>query len=178
MPQKPFPLAKAYRLLESGPVVLVTTARGGRANVMPLAWHMMIDFDPPLVGIVLGDQNHSFAALQATRECVLNIPTVEIGKKVVACGGCSGRKTDKFKKFGLTPLPAAKVLAPRVKECYASLECRVVDARLAKKYNLFILEVLQAWVDPAVRAPKTLHHLGGDLFMVAGRRVHLKAPAK
>ena len=178
MPQKPFPLAKAYRLLESGPVVLVTTARGGRANVMPLAWHTMIDFDPPLVGIILSDQNHSCAALRATRECVLNIPTAEIGKRVVACGGCSGRKTDKFRKFGLTPIPAAKVRPPRVQECYASLECRVVDARMAKKYDLFVLEVVQAWVDPAVRAPKTLHHLGGDLFMVAGRRIHLKTQAK
>ena len=178
MPKKPFPLPKVYRLLESGPVVLVTTARNGRANVMPLAWHTMIDFDPPLVGIILSSQNHSFAALKATRECVLNIPTAEIGKKVVACGGCSGRKIDKFRKFGLTPVPAAKVSPPLVKECYAHLECRVVDARMAQKYNLFILEVLQAWVDSAIRAPKTLHHLGGDLFMVAGRRIHLKPKAK
>lgn len=178
MAQKPFPLAKAYRLLESGPVVLVTTARDGRANAMPLAWHTMIDFAPPLVGIVLSGENFSCAALRATRECVLNIPPAEIGKKVVACGSCSGRKIDKFKKFGLTPVPAAKVRAPRVQECYASLECRVVDARMAKKYDLYVLEVVQAWVDPAVRAPRTLHHLGGDLFMVAGRQVHLKPRAK
>ena len=178
MSKKPFPLSKIYRLLESGPVVLVTTAREGRANVMPLAWHTLIDFDPPLVGIVLGEQNYSFATLKTTRECVLNIPTAEIGQKAIACGECSGRKTDKFEKFNLTPVPATKVRAPLVKECYASIECRVADARMAKKYNLFILEALQAWTDPAVRAPKTLHHLGGDLFMVAGRRIHLRTKAK
>ncbi|MEX0753338.1 MAG: flavin reductase family protein, partial [Xanthobacteraceae bacterium] len=39
-------LSKVYQLLEPGPVVLLTTARKGRANVMTMSWHMMVDFTP------------------------------------------------------------------------------------------------------------------------------------
>lgn len=34
---KDSPLTKVYRLLEPGPVVLLTTARNGRANVMTMS---------------------------------------------------------------------------------------------------------------------------------------------
>ena len=59
---KDMPLAKAYQLLEPGPVVLLTTAAGGKANVMTMSWHMMVDFEPPLVACVVSTGDHSFAA--------------------------------------------------------------------------------------------------------------------
>jgi flavin reductase (DIM6/NTAB) family NADH-FMN oxidoreductase RutF len=176
MKKKTFPLSEVYRLLEPGPVVLVTTVRGGRANVMPMSWHTMLEFAPPLVGCVVSDRNHSFAALKATKECVINIPTVELAKKVVACGNASGLEVDKFKAFGLTPVPASCVQPPLIAECYASLECKVVDGKLISQYNFFILEVVAAWIDPARKRPRTIHHQGEGEFMVAGRTLHLPSP--
>ena len=171
-----FPLSEVYRLLEPGPVVLVTTARAGQVNVMPMSWHTMLEFEPPLVGCVISNRNHSFATLKATRECVINIPTVELAEKVVACGNVSGRRVDKFKAFGLTPAAAACVRAPLIAECHASLECRVVDQKLVTKYNFFILEVVQAWIDPARKPVRTIHHQGEGVFMVAGRKINLPSP--
>ena len=171
-----FPLSEVYRLLEPGPVVLLTTARAGRANVMPMSWHLMMEFEPPLVGCVVSNQNYSFETLKATGECVINIPTVELAQTVVACGNTSGRRVDKFKAFGLTPEAAACVKAPLIAECYASLECKVRDAKLAAQYNFFILEVVQAWIDPARKHPRTIHHQGEGVFMVAGRTIKLPSP--
>ena len=171
--KKPFPLSKVYTLLESGPVVMVSSAWKGRNNVMTMSWHTMIDFDPPLVGCVISDRNHTFKTVKASGECVLNIPTLEIAAQAVACGNVSGAKTDKFERFGLTPVKAALVKAPLIKECYASLECRLHDARMAGRYNLFIFKVVKAWADASVKAPKTLHHRGGENFMVAGRTVKI-----
>ena len=176
MRKRKFPLSGVYRLLEPGPVVLLTTARKGRSNVMPMSWHTMMEFEPPLVGCVVSDRNHSFAALRATRECVLNIPTVELAAQVVGCGNVSGRRVDKFARFHLTPVPAARVAPPLIAECYASLECRVADTRLVAKYGLFVLEVLVAWVDPSPKDPCTIHHRGRGMFMVAGRT--MKLPSK
>lgn len=85
MTKKSFPLSKVYRLLEPGPVVMVTTARKGRANIMTMSWHTMMDFEPPLVGCVISNRNYTFDILQATGECVINIPTVALAKKAVAC---------------------------------------------------------------------------------------------
>ena len=171
-----FPLSQVYRLLEPGPVVLLTTARAGRANIMPMSWHTMMEFEPPLVGCVISNRNHSFETLKATKECVINIPTVELAEKVVACGNTSGRRVDKFKAFGLTPVTAAVVKAPLIAECHASLECKVIDGKLVAKYNFFILEVVKAWIDPARKHPRTIHHQGEGVFMVAGRTIHLPSP--
>src|SRR4030066_1507940 len=101
MAKRSFPLSKVYGLLEPGPVVLVTTAYKGRANIMTLSWLTMMDFEPPLVGMVMSDRNYSFAALKATKQCVINIPTVELAAKVVGVGNCSGRRIDKFTAFWL-----------------------------------------------------------------------------
>ena len=171
-----FPLSEVYRLLEPGPVVLLTTARAGRANVMPLSWHLMMEFTPPLVGCVVSNRNYSFASLKASRECIINIPTVELAETVVACGNTSGRRVDKFKAFGLTPVRAASVKPPLIAECYANLECKVVDVKLVTKYNFFVLEVVQAWIDPARKNPRTIHHQGEGEFMVAARTLHLPSP--
>jgi flavin reductase (DIM6/NTAB) family NADH-FMN oxidoreductase RutF len=173
-----FALSRVYGLLEPGPVVLVTTSRKGRANVMTLSWHTMIDFEPPLVGCVISNRNYSFDTLRATRECVINIPTARMAKKVVGCGNTSGAKIDKFEAFGLTPVPASRVQAPLIEECYASLECRVADAGMVAKYNFFVLEVLKAWIDPSKKQPKTLHHRGRGEFMVSGRTIVLPSRMK
>ena len=176
MKKKKFPLSEVYRLLEPGPVVLLTTIRAGRANVMPMSWHLMMEFTPPLVGCVVSKGNYSFASLKKSRECVINIPTVELAKTVVACGNTSGQSVDKFKKFGLTPVLAACVKAPLIAECYASLECKVVDVTLVAKYNFFILEVVQAWIDPTQKKPRTIHHQGEGEFMLPGRIIRLPSP--
>ncbi|HXQ27592.1 MAG TPA: flavin reductase family protein [Candidatus Acidoferrales bacterium] len=178
MPRKSFPLSEVYRLLEPGPVVLLTTARGGRANVMTMSWHTMIDFEPPIVGCVVSNRGYSFNTLKSTRECVINIPTVELARKVVGCGNTSGRSIDKFKKFHLTSAAASCVRAPLIAECYANLECKVIDASMSARYNLFILEVLKAWIDPSRKHPRTIHHLGRGYFMVAGKIIKLPSKMK
>jgi flavin reductase (DIM6/NTAB) family NADH-FMN oxidoreductase RutF len=178
MARRSFPLSEVYRLLEPGPVVLLTTAHKGRANVMPQSWHMMLEFEPPMVACVISNRNFSFNLLKAAKECVINIPTVELAAKVVACGNSSGGSIDKFKTFRLTPAAASLVKAPLIAECYANLECKVVDTRAVNKYCLFILEVLKAWVDRSRRHPRTIHHHGRGSFMVAGKTIKLRSGKK
>jgi flavin reductase (DIM6/NTAB) family NADH-FMN oxidoreductase RutF len=178
MAKKSFPLSQVYRLLEPGPVVMLTTAQNGRANVMTMSWHTMIDFEPPIVGCVISDRNFTFRMLKATKQCVINIATAELAAKAVGCGNTTGRKVDKFKMFDLTATAASRIEAPLIDECYASLECRVVDARMVPTYSLFILEVLKAWIDRSKKHPRTIHHLGRGEFMIAGRTIKLPSRMK
>jgi flavin reductase (DIM6/NTAB) family NADH-FMN oxidoreductase RutF len=169
------PLSKVYQLLEPGPVVLLTTARKGRTNIMTMSWHMMVEFEPPLIACVVSGADYSFAALRATGECVIAVPGVELAPRVVEIGNCSGRDTDKFALFGLTPLPAKQVGAPLVAECFANLECKVVEKRMVNKYNLFVLEVVKGWIDRAKENAKTIHHHGYGKFVVDGETLMLKS---
>jgi flavin reductase (DIM6/NTAB) family NADH-FMN oxidoreductase RutF len=176
--KRSLPLSEVYGLIEPGPVVLVSTMNGGRANIMTMSWHMMVDFDPPILACVMSDRDYSFDALKKTRECVINVPTVELAKKVVACGNTSGRDVDKFKKFGFTPSAAASVRAPLIDECYANLECKVMDTKLVTQYGIFILEVVKAWIDRSQKHPRTIHHQGNGRFIVDGETIKLRSKIK
>lgn len=178
MAKTSFPLSNVYGLLEPGPVVLVATAGAGRPNIMTMSWHTMLEFEPPMLGCVISNHNYTFDLLTASRECVINIPTMDLAEQVVGVGNCSGREVDKFTTFGLTTAPAECVKAPLVDECYANLECKLVDDAMVDKYNLFILEVCQAWIDPAKTDPRTLHHRGCGVFIVAGETIKLPSDKK
>lgn len=172
---KDLPLDTVYQLIEPGPVVLLATAHAGRANVMTMSWHMMMDFVPPTIGCVVSGANHSFAALSASGECVIAIPDADLARTVVKIGNCSGRDVDKFQELALTQAKAERVRAPLITECFANLECKVVDTGMVKRHNLFVLEVVKAWIDKGRRKPRTIHHHGYGTFVVDGARIKLKS---
>ncbi|WP_369525339.1 flavin reductase [Bradyrhizobium diazoefficiens] len=60
-------LSKVYQLIEPGPVVLLTTASRGCPNIMTMSWHMMVEFEPPLIACVVSEANFCFAASPLNR---------------------------------------------------------------------------------------------------------------
>lgn len=169
--KKDFPVSNVRRFLEPGPVVLVSSAWKKEQNIMTLGWHMIMEFEPSLVGCYIWNENHSFHMIKKSKECVINIPTVDIATQVVNIGNSSGRDVNKFKEFKFTPLPGQKVRAPLIKECYANFECKLIDSKLINKYNLFVFEVVKAHVAVSPQFPKTIHYRGDGLFMIAGPTV-------
>jgi len=172
---KPFALSKVYQLLEPGPVVLLTTVRRGTANVVAMSWHMMVEFEPPQLACVVSNANYSFGGLRAVRECVIAVPASHLAPVVVKVGNSCGCDTDKFAAFGLTKVPAASVTPPLIEECFANLECKVTDTRFVNKCNIFILTVLKAWINPAQKNRKTLHHSGYGKFVIDAQAIKLKS---
>lgn len=164
-------LGKAFTLLESGPVVLVTTHDGTKANIMSISWTMVMDFTP-LFAITTGEWNHSFAALQKNRECVIAIPTFDLLDKVIGIGTCTGADTDKFSRFALTPVQARLVRPPLIKECIANIECKVID--IVERHNIVVLEGLAAYVDTERKETRRIHAVGDGTFIVDGRRIDRK----
>jgi flavin reductase (DIM6/NTAB) family NADH-FMN oxidoreductase RutF len=114
---------------------------------------------PSLVACYVWDANLSFGMIRQSRECVINVPAVDMLDAVVDIGNCSGRDVDKFAAFGLTPQPARKVAAPLIGECHASLECRLHDGRWIDRHSIFVFEVVAAHVALAAEAPahRALH---------------------
>lgn len=164
-------LGKAFTLIESGPVVLITTHDGKKNNIMTISWTMVVDFTP-MFAMTTGPWNYSFSALRKTKECVIAIPTVDLLDKIVGVGTCSGADTDKFEKFMLTPVKGKHVKAPLIKECLANIECKVID--IVEKHNIVILEAIAAYVDDKRKEKRTLHAVGDGTFIVDGRRISRK----
>jgi flavin reductase (DIM6/NTAB) family NADH-FMN oxidoreductase RutF len=161
-------LSKAFTLIESGPLVLVTTNDGQKDNIMTISWTMVLDFTP-VFALTTGEWNHSFLALRKNKECVIAIPTVDMLDTVVGIGTCSGTDTDKFAKFKLTPVQGKIVRPPLIKECLANIECKVID--IVKKHNIIVLEAVAAYVDAARKEKRTLHAVGDGTFIVDGRKI-------
>lgn len=174
----PVELRKSYRLLNHGPVVLVGSAANGRENVMPAAWVMPVDFDPPLVAAVIASGTFTRELVDASGELTLSIPPASMLDAVYDAGQMNGRDGDKWARFGFTHLAASRVAAPLVDGCLGWLECRVVDTSLATKMDLFVCETVAAWADDTVfkngewrfadADRRSVHHLAGGRFFVTG----------
>jgi flavin reductase (DIM6/NTAB) family NADH-FMN oxidoreductase RutF len=162
-------ISKAFTLIESGPVVLVTTNDGKKDNIMTISWTMVVDFTP-IFAITTGPWNYSYAALRKSRECVISIPTVDLIDQVVGAGTCSGADTDKFKKFGLTPVKGKHARSPLIKECLANIECKVID--IVKRHNIVVLEGVAAYFDSSRKEKRTIHAIGDGTFVVDGCRLN------
>lgn len=171
--KKDYPLIDIRRHLETGPIVLVSSAWKGKTNIMTMGWHMMMDFSPALFGCYIWDQNHSFEMIHRSRQCVINVPTVDLADQVVGIGNTSGASIDKFERFGLTADEAEEVKAPLIRECYANFECRLHDSTLIRRHSLFVWEVVKAHVATSPKRPRTMHYRGGGEFMIAGRTLNL-----
>ena len=163
--------SKAFTLMEPGPVVFITTNDGEKNNIMTISWTMVLDFTP-MFAITTGPWNYSYAALRKSRECVIAIPTVDQIDQVVGVGTCSGADTDKFEKFGLTPMKGKHVRSPLIKECLANIECKVID--IVKKHNIVVLEGVAAYFDSSRKEKRNIHAIGDGTFIVDGRKLDSK----
>ncbi|MBY5796274.1 flavin reductase family protein [Rhizobium leguminosarum] len=171
---KELPASQAYRVLEPGPIVMVSTSDNGKPNVMTMGFHMMIQHDPPLIGCVIGPWDHSYQALRKTGECVIAVPGLDLAETVVDVGNCSGDQVDKFQRYGLRTQPAKDVSAPLLIDCLANIECRVVDTRLSDPYNLLILEATRIWINENRKERRMMHHRGDGTFTVDGGTLDLR----
>ncbi|AJK49126.1 flavin reductase family protein [Burkholderia plantarii] len=166
--------SKAYRMLESGPVVLVVTHDGERPNVMTMGFMMVMRHAPPLIGAIIGPWDHSHAALRDTGECVIAVPGADWAGALVDIGNCSGADLDKFERFGLATAPSKRVRAPRLADCLYNLECVVEDDSLAERHDLFVLRAVAAGVNDARDERRVLHHRGDGTFTADGEIFDLR----
>ena len=174
------PLEKSWKLLNHGPVTVITAAHGGKTNVMAASWAMPLDYSPAKVLLVLDSNSYTRTLVDASGEFGLQIPKRRIAEQTVAVGQSSGRDGDKFARFNLKTFPAQKIAAPMLEECVAWLECKVIpDA--TQRYDLFIAEVIACYVDPSVfhdnqwdfggdPLERTIHYISGGEFFASGER--------
>lgn len=112
------PLAKAYRVLNHGPVVLVSSAHGDTPNLMAAAWSMPLDFDPPKVTVVIDKATLTRQLVEASGVFGLNIPCAAMAAQTLAVGTDSAHTVPgKLAQHGITTFAASQIAAPLVQGC-------------------------------------------------------------
>lgn len=193
----PVPLPKAYRLLNHGPTLLVTSAHNGVRNVMAAAWNMGLNYEPALVSVVIDKSTLTRELIEASGKFALNVPARGIAAQTLAVGRISGRDidinrhADKFAAYDLNTFTGNDPQLPLIDGCVGWLECTLVpEPHNQDRYDLFIGEVTAAWADPRVfadghwtynaetpEALQTLHYVAGGTFLAVSDAFEI-APAK
>ncbi len=173
------PLNQAKWLIEPGCVVLVTGGTMEKADVMTISWQTPVQTaDPCLVLLVMNRIRYTYELIRQNHELVINVPGEQLLAQTHLCGTVSGRKVDKFKEAGLTPVPAHLVQPPLIAECAGHLECQLVQTFTVTTHDLLICEVVYAsaeedFFDGAWIPEKfhTLHYLSASQYGVLDRRL-------
>jgi flavin reductase (DIM6/NTAB) family NADH-FMN oxidoreductase RutF len=179
--RKPIELKIAYRLIGPGPLVLVSSILDARPGLTPIAWHMPVSDDPPMVALEIWEGHFIYKAILQTGDFVVNIPSSDMAQICRKLGSVSGRDCDKFKEYGLVQEKAKKVKSPRLKSAIGILECKLhKDKTLLKKYNIILGDVVYAEAEKAVftdrwhperKGPRIMQHLGSKIFSIPGKRI-------
>ena len=187
----PVELTKAYRLLNHGPTVLVSSAHDGKRNIMAAAWNMPLDFSPPKVAVVIDKKTYTRELIEASGTFALNVPCLAQAETVMKVGSSSGleligKETDnKFAAFNLPTFDSSKIEAPLLEGCVGWLECKVIpEPHNQGEYDLFLGIVVAAWADDRVFSNghwhfdgqdnlRTVHYIAGGTFMTIGETFNL-----
>ena len=105
-------LAHCTRLLNHGPVTIITSQHEGRANVMAASWAMPLDFSPPKVVVVIDNNTLTRRLIEASGVFGLQVPGVAFARQTLAVGTSNGVELDKFAAFRLETFRAQKIDVP------------------------------------------------------------------
>ncbi len=176
----------AARLLEPGPVVLVTTQYRAHPNVMTAAWVMPLSLEPTRIGLAVHPSRLTHELLSKGEYFALNILTLEHLLAIHLCGTLSGRDVDKFTRAQLHPVDALEVDVPVLEEAVAHIECGVIARLSLGDHDLFVGEVIAAAADTELFGERWLqleeaplvHHVGAEWYAALARVSRARLPGE
>ncbi len=168
-------------ILHPRQTILCTCKSGDKANIITLAWTMIVSRSPPIVAVSISPQRFSHNLIKTSGEFTINVPTKEIISEVHYCGSHSGKNEDKFKATRLTPLDGINVNCPRIEECIAHVECKVIDSKKYGDHTLFVGEVVSclgrediiSGNETNIEKVEIPYHLGGKKFAFNKKEVYI-----
>ena len=130
------------------PVVLVSCIDSNLVpNIITLAWVGIACSDPPTLSLGIRANRLSYKLIDTSKDCVVNIPTVDLLEETDFCGMVSGRDVNKFSEMNLTSKIAEKVKSPLIQECPVNIECLVNQKIPIGTHHLFLCEIVCVHVD-------------------------------
>jgi len=170
----------ALRLLNGGPVALLTTRFRNETNVMPAIWTVSLSRRPPLIGVAVNQARYTHDMVRFAEEFGLSFPGRDLLNHTHYFGAVSGDNVGKLELAKLATFNASKISAPLIDHCLAYVECSLQDALRVGDHTLFVGRVLAVQVEEEAfdetwriedRDYRPLHYLGLDRYAVLGERL-------
>jgi len=121
----------AVTLLNFTPVTIITTVgRDGSINAAPMSWVTIVDYNPPQLLFSVNIKHDTYRNVLETGEFVMNIPSADLIREIWIAQKHFPYGTNELEEAGLTSFPSEKAKPPRIKECKAHIECRVLWTKI------------------------------------------------
>lgn len=178
--------SRAARLLNVGPVVIISARYQGIVNCMPLAWICPMSYQPATLSVVMNRESYTRSLVEKSGYMMVQVPTVSQIDMLMTLGTQSYlNNPNKLKESGVEFFTVDEAAGyPMVEGAVAWLLCRIIpDAYLDAKTDMLIIEVEKAWVDERVytdgvwdleKAPESLHpvhYVNAGQFYTMGKGV-------
>jgi flavin reductase (DIM6/NTAB) family NADH-FMN oxidoreductase RutF len=170
------------------PLYWVTTSDGKWADIAPMATLTGLTHSPVRLMMAISPKRKTFRNIEKTRELVVNIPygderTLDAAWDSAWGGFAEGE--DKFEVLGIETAPSKAVQPPRLANCIASIEYRLLEFLKPSPATgvdrpIMVLEPVACAADDACYdastgryregTPVPLHY-GGNVFGVLGKRI-------
>ncbi|MHA1657809.1 MAG: flavin reductase family protein, partial [Promethearchaeota archaeon] len=109
------------------PVYLISTIdENGIYNIAPYGMVMPVSYNPLIISVGSDKNRDTYKNILQTNEFVLNVPSLELLRKVNRTADPIPSDQDEFVHADLTPIKSEIVQPPRIEECRAHLECETI----------------------------------------------------
>jgi len=116
------------------PVYLISTIDENNIyNIAPYGMVMPVSYNPLIVSIGSAKNRDTYRNILQINEFVLNVPSLDLLKKVNRTADPLPSDQDEFIHANLTPIKSEVVRPPRIKECKSHLECKTIWIRDVSK---------------------------------------------
>lgn len=142
------PLQFSHRVLAPRIGYIVTTQnKKGQVNAAVFSNLTSVSTDPERIIMGVYKPWDTIKNLRQTKEFVVNLPSKDLLEQVWICGDKHAGNpipygVNELEIAGLTTIPSKKVKPPRVSECYAHLECKMLWMKDVGNHYLILGEVV------------------------------------
>jgi len=148
-------------LLSNGQVVMLTCCNTQKSvnGIIAVSWMTPTSHEPLLFlvsvgsgGKETGDRAYRvcYSLINETKEFGLNVPTPKLTDAIVKVGTTHSDEVDKFAEAGLIPMPASKISAHLISECFLNIECKVLAQFVTGDHTVFVAEPVAVFMDDDV----------------------------
>ena len=131
-------------------IIIITVGKDGSINAAPYSWFSIVDYNPPRVLFSTNMKRDTYRNVLETKEFVLNFPSVDLLKQIWITSKHFPYGVSELEKASLTVFPSEKVKPPRIKECKAHIECKVLWTKPIGSSCLILGEIISLSVDEKI----------------------------
>lgn len=175
MDYKKVPTTKIYRLINTNPLLLISTiSKDGKHNIAPIAWGCPQEMNPPRLVVCIAITHQTFKNLKESKVFTVSIPNISHLEIVKNCGSVSGKNVDKFEKFNIKYFLSKKNKLKVPEGVTAYLECIPKKTIKIDETAVVIGDIEEAYshkegfidnkINPNLPQGKVIYHLGENCF--------------